>query len=285
MPETANTEQRDFWNSDDSREWVESPDHFDEMLAPFSAMVLERVALMPGEQVLDVGCGNGALTLEAARVVGDDGAAVGIDLSAPMIENAGRRAADVGVTNVRFLAADAQVSKLGGPFDAAVSRFGIMFFDDPDAAFANVASSLAPDGRLEVVCWAPAIENEWVAVPMAAAIEAIGPPEGGLPEPDQPGPFRYAEPGTLLDSLERSGFADAAAERIETPMLLAGRGSFAHVLEFLGNSGMFRALLGDVAPEVRATALDAVGEALTPFRADDGVRIGAAVWLVGARKR
>jgi SAM-dependent methyltransferase len=285
VPETDNVEQRDYWNGDDSREWSEHPDHFDGMLAPFSEMVLERVAPAAGEHVLDVGCGNGALTLDAARRVGPDGAAVGVDLSEPMLENARRRAHDAGATNVRFEASDAQVGDLGGPHDVVVSRFGVMFFADPDAAFANVASALAPAARLQVACWAPAPENDWVAVPMAAAVAAIGPPKGGLPEPDEPGPFRYADPGPLLDSLEGAGFADAAAERVDTTVLLAGRGTFEHVLEFLAGSAMFRSLLGEASAEERAEALAAIGTALRPYATEEGVRIGAAVWLVSARRR
>lgn len=285
MTAKANSDQREYWNGADSREWVEHPDRFDEMLGPFGELLLERAAPDVGSRVLDLGCGSGALTLEAARLVGDDGHALGVDLSTAMIENARRRATQAGATNVRFEVADAQVGDLGGPHDLALSRFGIMFFADPVAAFANVASSLTVGARLQVVCWAPALDNDWVAVPMGAMLEVLGAPSGELPPPDQPGPFRYADPGPLLDTLEQAGFVDAAAERVDTALLLGGRGSMEHVLGFLAGSGMFRALLGDVAPDVRADVLASVEGALTPYRVDDGVRIGAAVWLVSARRR
>src|SRR5262245_17051193 len=227
---------RAYWNGDDSREWVAHPRRFDEMLAPIGAATLDRARLVSGERVLDVGCGNGAMTLEVAERV-TPGTAVGADLSEPMVAIARGRAQGVGMENVSFVVADAQVDDLGGPFDAIVSRFGIMFFDDPDAAFANLAGSLTPDGRMSFACWAPAMENAWVAVPMGAVLEAVGPPPGGLPQPGQAGPFRYADPGALLDSLERSGLVDATAERLDTTIFVGGHGTLEEAQTFVENGG------------------------------------------------
>jgi SAM-dependent methyltransferase len=280
----TNAEMRAYWNGDDSREWVTHPQRFDEMLAPFGAAVLERARLSNGHCSLDVGCGNGAMTIETAQRVAPDGAAVGVDLSEPMLRIARDRATQAAATGASFVVADAQVDDLGVPFDAIVSRFGIMFFEDPDAAFANLASALAPDGVVSFACWAPALENPWVAVPMAAIIEAVGPPPGGLPEPDQPGPFRYADPAALLDSLERAALVDAAAEKLETTVLVGGRGTLDEAQSFVENGGMMRAVLGDLSDEERARALTAVRASLEPYATDDGVRMGAAAWLVTARR-
>lgn len=283
MPGDTNADQRAYWNGDDSREWVAHPARFDEMLAPFGSAVVERARLSNGDRVLDVGCGNGAMTIEAARRVAPDGSAVGADLSEPMLQTARSRAEQAAGADATFAVADAQVDDLGGPFDAIVSRFGIMFFEDPDAAFANLARALTREGRVSFACWAPAIENAWVAVPMGAIIEAVGPPPGGPPDPDQPGPFRYADPGPLLDSLERAGLVDAAAEKLETTLLVGGRGSLDDVLSFVENGGMMRAVLADLSDDDRARALTALRASLEPHVTDDGVCMGAAVWLVTAR--
>jgi SAM-dependent methyltransferase len=280
----TNAEMRDYWNGDDSREWVAHPQRFDEMLAPFGTAVLERAQLSNGRRVLDVGCGNGAMTIEAAQRVAPDGAAVGADLSEPMLQIARARAEQVADADASFVVADAQVDDLGGPFDAIVSRFGIMFFEDPDAAFLNLAGALAPDGLVSFVCWAPAFENSWVAEPMGAIIEAVGPPPGGLPEPDQPGPFRYADPATLLDSLERARLVDAAAEKLETALLIGGHGTLDDAQSFVENGGMMRAVLGDLSDDERARAFAAVRASLEPHVTDEGVQMGAAVWLVTARR-
>jgi SAM-dependent methyltransferase len=254
---------------------------FDEMLAPIGALVLERARLAGGMRVLDVGCGNGAMAIAAAERLAPDGAVVGIDLSQGMLDTARGRAVYLGLDTVEFVAADAQVADLGGPYDVIVSRFGIMFFDDPDAAFSNLARSLAPNGRFAVACWAPMLENEWVATPMAAMIEAIGPPSE-LPPPDQPGPFRYAAPDALVACLERAGLREVSVERVEVPILLGGRGELDDACSFIAQSGMTRALLGEATPDDRKRALVAIRTSLEPLVTDDGVRVGSTTWIVSA---
>lgn len=277
-----NTEQREYWNGSDSREWVEAPGRYDEMLEPYGTRLLEAVGCVAGERVLDVGCGNGATTLAAARAVAPGGEAIGIDLSTRMLANARDRAAAQGVANARFEVGDAQVADLAGPFDAIVSRFGIMFFDDPDAAFANLVRSLGPDGRLAFMCWRSVPENEWVMVQAEAAFVHV-PPAADLGA-EGPGPFRYADPAPLVRSLERTGLADVSAEPFDTTMLLGGRGDLASTMEFVADSGMTRRLLADASPEARARAIDAVHNALARFETDEGVRLGGATWIVSGRR-
>ncbi len=284
MTVVPNAQQREYWNGDDSREWVEHAALFDDMLGPIGHLVLERAGIAAGHRVLDVGCGNGALTMDAATLVGPRGHARGIDLSAPMLSVARARASEAGHENVDFVVADAQVDDLGGPFDRIVSRFGIMFFDDPDAAFAHLAEALAPGGRVSFSCWAPRIENHWVAVPMAAMIEAIGPPPVGLPGSDEPGPFRYEDPDPLVTSLRRAGLDDVVVARADVEILLGGHGGLVEARDFIARSGMTRSLLGEATPEQWELALDAIATALEPYVADDGVRIGSASWLVTADK-
>lgn len=280
MTESANPEQREYWNGPDSREWVDQADRYDAMLAPYGEVVLDAAALTSGERVLDVGCGNGATTLGAAARV-RDGEATGFDISAPMLEVARSRASERGVGNARFTLGDAQTDALGGPYDVAISRFGIMFFADPVAAFANVRSALVPGGRAALLCWRPMIENEWVIVPTAAALEHVPPPEP--PPADAPGPFRFAEKGSLAAALTAAGFVDVTGDAVDGPMLLGGPGSFDDAYDFLKGNGITRRVLGDAPDEAKTRALSAMRDALLPFATDAGVRMNGAMWLVRGR--
>ena len=150
--QVPNADQREQW-AREGAQWVAEADRYDAMLESFGAAVLASASLSPGERVADVGCGNGAVTIDAARRVGPNGRALGIDISTPMLDLARRRAMEAGVGNVEFIEADAQVHPFGGgSLDAIVSRFGVMFFDDPEAAFANFASALRPRGRITFAC-------------------------------------------------------------------------------------------------------------------------------------
>jgi len=280
MTNGENAEQREYWNGDNSREWVVEADRFDGMLAPFSDILLEAAAPADGDRVLDIGCGNGATTLAAARRVGS-GAVTGFDISAPMLDVARGRASSLGMDNTTFTLGDAQTDALDGPYDVVVSRFGIMFFADPGAAFANIRSAITSGGRAAFLCWRPMAENEWMSVPTAAALEHLPPPE--VPAPDAPGPFRFCEAGSLPTMLEEAGFVDVSSEAIDTPVLLGGPGTFDEACAFLEGNGVTRRLLGDAPADVRARALEAMRDALVPFRTDDGVSLNGAVWLVRGR--
>jgi SAM-dependent methyltransferase len=281
VPE-ANADQREYWNGDESREWADEPSRFDEMLEPFGTRALDVADVRPGARVLDVGCGNGAVTIEAAVRAGGDGSAIGIDLSEPMLINARERAAARGLGNTTFVAADAQVAALDGPFDAATSRFGIMFFDDPAAAFANIVGSLAPAGRLAFACWRTVPENEWVAVQAAAVAEHVPLPDFSG---DGPGPFRYGDPTALVETLARAGLRDVEAEPFDTTLLLGGRGSLDDIMRYVERNGMTRRFLGDAEADQRARAIESVRAALTPFVTEEGLRLGAAAWIVSGHRR
>ncbi|MGO9559999.1 MAG: class I SAM-dependent methyltransferase, partial [Acidimicrobiales bacterium] len=188
----ANTGMAEYWNGRPANVWVTEAERFDSILAPFGRRLLTSAVLKPGEQVLDVGCGNGAVSLEAARTVGRDGQVTGLDLSAPMLEVARRRAKEQGI-DVSFVQGDAQTASFDHPFDVVLSRFGVMFFDGPQAAFANLAKATRPGGRLCFVCWQELFANEWIAVPAMAMVAHVGIPE--LPEPGAPGPFALADAG------------------------------------------------------------------------------------------
>lgn len=286
MTESANQEQREYWNGSDSHEWIVEADRYDAMLAPYGETVLDAAELTGGEHVLDVGCGGGATTLGAAARVGasdgdGDGDAVGFDISAPMLEVARTRASARGISNARFMLGDAQTDALGGPYDIAISRFGIMFFADPVAAFANLRSALAPGGRVALLCWRPMLDNEWIVVPTAAALEHVPPPEP--PPPNSPGPFRFGEEGSLGAALAAAGFTEVTSDAVDGPMLVGGPGSFDDAYDFLKGSGITRRVLSDAPDEAKTQAFAAMRDALLPFATDEGVRMNGAMWLVRAR--
>src|SRR5512146_1639166 len=189
----VNTAQAEHWNTGDGvAHWLDNQARYDRMNAPFADMILDAAGLRPGTAVLDVGCGCGATTLAAARLVAP-GQAVGLDLSGPMLARARASAAAAGLGNAEFRPGDAQVHALEpARFGAVISRFGVMFFADPVAAFANIRSAAQPAARLAFVCWQPLAANQWLAVPGAALAEHVPPADFG--SGDGPGMFAFADP-------------------------------------------------------------------------------------------
>jgi len=185
--------------------WAEVREPLELQLAPLGRRALAALAPHPGESVLDIGCGGGETALDLARSVAPDGTVVGVDLSAAVLAFA-RRAAK-GCERVRFVQADAQVFPFEpASFDAAFSRFGVMFFADPTAAFVNIRRSLRPNGRLAFVCWRALEENPLDIVPLRAASAHL-PPQPAH-DPDAPGPFAFANPDRVRGILERAGFGE-----------------------------------------------------------------------------
>ncbi len=191
MTEIANVDQAASWDGPEGAHWSAHADHYDTSLREHLVLLQDVAGIRPHESVLDIGCGNGTSTIDAARAA-SDGRALGVDLSSAMLARARQVAAGAGVTNVEFLRADAQVHPFGeSRFDVAMSRFGVMFFADPAAAFANIAGTLKPGGRIAWIVWRPLAENEFFSA-VRDAISAgrdLPPPPPGLPSP-----FGLADP-------------------------------------------------------------------------------------------
>ena len=168
MTEGPNAQQATYWNEGAGPTWVELQAPLDRQLAPLGQAAMAALAPKPGERILDIGCGAGNTTLELARAVAPDGRVTGADISHTLLEVARRRGADM--AGVRFVEADVQVHSFEpGGFDAVFSRFGVMFFSDPTAAFVNIRRALKPGGRLAFVCWRTPAENPIMSLPMAAS--------------------------------------------------------------------------------------------------------------------
>jgi SAM-dependent methyltransferase len=275
-----NAGQAEYWNADEARHWVDEAGAYDRMLGPFATRLLDAASIGHDEAVLDIGCGTGTTTCEAARSA-PGGHAVGLDISRAMIEAARARASREDLTNAGFEVGDAQTRLFDpGSVDVVMSRFGVMFFDDPVAAFANIRSSLRDDGRLVFVCWQDLIANEWMAVPGMAASQHVPLPTPG--PPGSPGPFSLGDADHVRTVLSTAGYHDITIDPIDESMLLGGGGSAEQATTFLRNTGMGRALFSDAPKEDVEKAIAAVETALEPFVTPEGVRMGAAGWLVHA---
>jgi SAM-dependent methyltransferase len=277
----ANAEQSQYWNSEEARHWVDEAGAYDRMLAPFATRLLEAATIGPDEQVLDIGCGTGPTTCDAARVA-TNGHATGLDISRAMIEAARARASREYIANVSFEVGDAQTRRFEpASVDVALSRFGVMFFDDSVAAFKNIRTSLRDDGRLVFVCWQDLIANEWMAVPGLAAAQHVPLPAPG--PPGTPGPFSLGEADHVRDVLASSGYRDITIDPLDDSILLGGGGSPEETANFLRNTGMGRVLFSDAPKADVERAIAAVEAALEPYVTPEGVRLSAAGWLVRAR--
>jgi ubiquinone/menaquinone biosynthesis C-methylase UbiE len=200
----TNEVERRRWNDE---QWAAAWPKRERMTDAVTALVLDAAALGPGERVLDVGCGGGKTSLAAARVVGPAGAVVGADISTPITALAKRRAEEADLENVTFRVVDMQVETVdGGPFDVALSQFGVMFFDEPVAAFTNIRAHLRPGGRIAFACWQSMDRNPWF---FALAIADLLPPPPVLAPGKSPtGPFSLADLEQTTGALHSAGFTD-----------------------------------------------------------------------------
>ncbi|WBB74697.1 methyltransferase domain-containing protein [Micromonospora sp. WMMD1128] len=272
----ANAEQALRWNGDTGRRWVAERERHHAVRRSLTPHLLRAAALAPGDRVLDVGCGCGETTIAAARSVGPGGAVDGLDLSAPALAVARESAAAAGVPGIRFVQGDAQTHPLApAGFDVVLSSFGVMFFEDPDAAFANLRSGLRPAGRLAFLCWQDEASNEVFALaPRAVAAHATLPPGGGDGD-------AFTDPWRIGDLLVRAGFVDVRVEGRREPARLGS--DVDDVLGYLRGTSRVRELLGRLDDQRTVErVLDALTEDLTARRRADGVWVEAAVWLVTA---
>jgi SAM-dependent methyltransferase len=272
--------QAEAWNGEEGRRWVAQAARHDRMLAGMTGNLLAAAGVQATDTVLDVGCGCGETTLAAARRAGS-GSAVGVDVSAVILAEARRRAEREALANARFEQADAQVNLFpAGGFDLVMSRFGVMFFDDAQAAFANLHRALRPGGRLAFLCWQEPAANEFLGLPLAAVAAHLQLPELG--GPDDPGPFSLARPGRVRDLLDEAGFRAASIEPVTDAMWIGA--DIGDVMDYFLGLGMVRAMLAAAPPEDGAAAAKAVRDALAPHQGPDGVRLGGAAWLVTGRR-
>ncbi|MBT3153377.1 class I SAM-dependent methyltransferase [Streptomyces sp. CHD11] len=271
----VNTHQFEAWNGYEGRHWAEHQARYDALNDPANAPLLAAAALRDTDSVLDIGCGNGRLTRLAARTAAR---AVGVDLSAPMLERARESAAGEHLTHVTHLQADAQVHPFApGSFDVALSRFGVMFFADPVAAFANIGRALRPEGRLAFVCPQPVTAMDQSAVFAAVAGHVTLP---DFDERQETGPAAFADPARPGEVLSGAGFDTITVDPLE--VVQEWGTDPADAAGFLFGWGPMRHWLREAAPESVARAHRAATDAFGAYATPEGVHLTARYWLVTA---
>jgi len=280
MTTQANADQAEFWNGPGGETWTTQRDRFNAMLRPIGHAAIAVAQPQAGEHVVDVGCGTGDTTGDLARHVTPGGSVTGFDISETMLATA-REIADDHAVPVQFHAADAQTHAFDeAAYDLVFSRFGVMFFEDSVAAFANLRRALKPGGRLTFACWQEVGRNGWVHIArdVVARHVELPPPE----DPRAPGPFAFGEADYVRNVVADAGFADVAIEEHATTVL-TGR-TLDGAIETVTDRGPMSRAIHDASEAVQATIRAELHEALRPHMQDDGVRLGAGVWLVTARR-
>jgi SAM-dependent methyltransferase len=277
---SANAAQIEYWNATAGETWVQFQEPLDRQIEPLGRAAMDVLAPREGEHIVDIGCGCGQSSLLLAARVAPKGSVLGIDISKPMLEVARQRPRPAPHLPVVFRQVDAQTGNLGlGLFDAAFSRFGVMFFADPVAAFANIRASLKPNGRLAFVCWRPVGENPWMHAPLQAALPLI--PPIAPPDPLAPGPFAFADASRVRSILAAAGFKSVGIEPFDTNI---GGADLAQTLMLALRVGPLGAALREH-PELATDVAGAVRDVLSKYLTPNGVMMPAAVWIVLAHNR
>ena len=288
MAETGpNADQITYWNEVTGAKWVANQDRLDRLMAPLGAALLAKAAATAGEQVVDIGCGCGDISLRLADAVGSHGRVLGVDISQPMLAHAEiRRAALVPADRalVRWLRADAMVHAFEPDADLMVSRFGVMFFDDRPRAFANLRKALRPGARFAFITWRRRVEVEWMQAPMDWLASVF-------PMPDEVegeiGPFALANADSTRRLMTQAGFRDVAVEPIDRPLTIgvAGGGIDAidDALKLLTETGPAAALTRGAEPDVKQKAAALMRGGLEHHAGAGPVTLGGACWLYSGR--
>ncbi len=278
MTANPNADQVEYWNSAAGETWVRYQDQLDRQIAPLGRAAMRALSPVAGERILDIGCGCGQTSLELGVAVGAQGAVTGVDISQLMLGLARTRPLPSGAAAPVFVEADAQTAELGR-FDAAFSRFGVMFFADPVAAFRNIRAALKPAGRIAFACWRPMAENIWMRAPLEAALPFL--PEQPPADPLAPGPFAFADPERLRGILGEAGFKDVSIAPHDD---MIGSGGIEASVELALRVGPLARALRE-APEVGAVLDAPMRAALARYLTPEGVvRMPAAIWVVTAGK-
>ena len=289
-PAQDNSGQIEFWNGASGEKWARNQDRLDHAFTPLTAALLRTAAAAKGEAAIDIGCGCGDTTLRLAQALGGHGRVLAVDVSQPMVDHAklreGRLAPADRAPIAWTLHDAASYGFAAGGSDVMVSRFGVMFFADPVAAFRNIRTGLRTGARIAMMCWRTIQENPWVTVPRNAVLPLVPAPQPGVP--GAPGPFAFADPERVADILNNAGFSNPHAEKCDAEIVV-GRGAdveaaIAAGVEFSTQVGPVGALIRE-APEVMEPARAAIAEALRPYARESGLALGAACWIYTATIR
>ncbi len=273
--------QAKVWNGPVGEAWVEHANDFDKTLEPFGRAAMSRLEVA-GRRVLDVGCGTGATTIALAALA-HPATVTGVDLSAPMLAEAKRRAEQLGVSNIAFVESDVEATAIGsGLYDVAFSRFGVMFFADPVVAFTHIRESLTDGGQLGFVCFQSPAQNPFIMTPVSAAAAYLRMPPPAAP--NAPSPFAFADRDRTESILRDAGFRNITIEAGPTEAVLGDNvDDLQHLARRLLEQNPAAAVaFGAATDSDRNAAVTAAATALEPHRVAGRVVLGAATWIVTA---
>jgi SAM-dependent methyltransferase len=269
------------WNGEVGERWLKHLVPFESMISPVNAGLMKATDFLPGQHVVEVGCGGGKNAVEIARAVAPSGRYLGVDIAEILIAHSKERAAKAGVKNVSFMCSDAENAKLDAPRDRAFSSFGVMFFDNPEKAFANIRGWVKPGGDFIFSCWAGPDMNPWIGIVGAIVGKYVEMPERA---PDGPGPFRMADPDATRALLERAGWNNVDCKLWRGEQMLGGEGATPEsAADFVMTALAIGVPLDEAGPGVKEKARAEIVEALKPFHKNGSVRMSAAAWIVRAK--
>jgi len=279
-----NEEATEAWSGVLFDRFVEYRDLIVLGLAEFGKVAMEMYPPQTGDSVIDIGCGFGDTTQELAALVGSTGRAVGVDVSEPFIEASIQEAAEAGVENVDFFAADVQVADLGGPYDYAFSRMGVMFFANPVQALRNIRGALRPGARFVASVWRRKLDNDWVHRTEQVVDRYLEEPEESDEPTCGPGPFSMANSDTVSAQLQIAGFEQPTFTRCDLPLRIGDNLDRAVAFNMaLGPAAELIRLNGKDADKIRPKLEQEIREVLTEFDGEDGVSAPASVWIISAK--
>jgi len=279
---SSNAREVQYWNSPHTRVWVDEYQAIDRLLADSTRAALDHAAPKVGERVVDIGCGSGTTVLELAARVGPSGYVLGADVSKPSVEKARERVAAAGVHQAEIVLCDVSTHIFpANSFDLAFSRFGVMFFADPVATFANIHKAMKPDGRLALAVFRRLQENTW-AMATVAAIRHLLPPITP-PGPEEPGQFSWGDAARVRRILETAGFQDVSLSPRDPAMPLAGPGGAAEAASFMSRIGPVVRAMSDASEGQRKEVRAALEAFFRSHEGPQGIAFQGAIWIVTAR--
>ena len=279
----VNKNQRDFWSGKGGDIWVERQNAMDTMLSPLGEAALNKLNLNEGENVLDIGCGCGHTTLNIAKRISPDGQVTGLDISEPMLKRAKESANEMSISNASFNCVDVQTDDIGEEvYSAAFSRFGVMFFEDPIAAFRNINKSLITGASLSFVCWQSPALNPWQSLFIEAVKKYVDLPS---PPPRSPSPFAFMESEYVSSILEESNFQNIIIEGHEAEVnMFSGRNLSDSVKDYISINPVVSGMLKDSTEQEKTEIINSAIEAFSPYYSAKGLMFPSATWLVTTTK-
>jgi len=279
----VNKNQRDFWSGKGGDIWVERQNAMDTMLSPLGEAALNKLNLNEGENVLDIGCGCGHTTLNIAKRISPDGQVTGLDISEPMLKRAKESANEMSISNASFNCVDVQTDDMGEEvYSAAFSRFGVMFFEDPVAAFCNISKSLITGASLSFVCWQSPALNPWQSLFIEAVKKYVDLPS---PPPRSPSPFAFMESEYVSSILEESNFQNIMIEGHEAEVnMFSGRSLSDSVKDYISINPVVSGMLKDSTEQEKTEIINSAIEAFSPYYSAKGLMFPSATWLVTTTK-